>query len=39
MFPQYEYTPAPDNHELYNCFDNLKGRPKFSIVSNGIRAM
>lgn len=39
MFPNYKYGPAPLDHPLYTCQENLKGRPKFSIVSNGVRPL
>ncbi|MFB3893532.1 MAG: DUF4159 domain-containing protein [Phycisphaerae bacterium] len=39
MFPKYEFGPAPDGHPLYTCFTTLKDKPKFNILSNGVRAM
>ncbi len=39
LFPKYELTPIPADHPLYSVQNNLKGRPKMYMVSNGIRPL
>ena len=40
MFPQYPLAEAPKDHELYSAHYPLAaGKPKFNIVSNGVRAL
>lgn len=41
LFPEYELTPVPSNHLLYSrqVQNDLKGRPKMYMVSNGVRPL
>ncbi len=39
LFPKYELTPIPADHPLYSAQNNLNGRPKLYMVSNGIRPL
>ncbi len=39
MFPEYELVPIAPDHELYSIYFKLGGKPKFSILSNGVRPL
>lgn len=39
MFPEYELVPIGPGHELYSIYFKLSGRPKFSILTNGVRPL
>jgi hypothetical protein len=39
LFPKYELTPVPKDHPLYSCQNDLRGRPKLYMVSNGVRPL
>ncbi|MFP4215358.1 MAG: DUF4159 domain-containing protein [Phycisphaerae bacterium] len=41
LFPKYELTPVPKDHLLYSgkLQNDLRGRPKMYMVSNGIRPL
>jgi hypothetical protein len=39
LFPDYELTPAGPNHPIYGTHLPLKGKPKFHVLSNGVRAL
>ena len=39
MFPEYEMKPVEKDHALNNIQFQLKGKPKFHMVSNGIRPL
>ena len=39
MFPDYEMKPVEKDHALNNIQFQLKGKPKFHMVSNGIRPL
>ncbi|MBN1941704.1 MAG: DUF4159 domain-containing protein [Phycisphaerae bacterium] len=39
LFPEYELTLAPPDHPIYRSHYKLPGRPKFYVISNGIRPL
>jgi hypothetical protein len=39
MFPSYALTPLPPEHPFYSFHYNLQGRPKFHMITNGIRPL
>ncbi len=39
MFPEYELVPIAPDHELYGIYFKLSGKPKFSILTNGVRPL
>jgi len=39
LFPQYKVVDAPTDHSLYNAVIPLRARPRFKIVSNGVRPL
>ena len=39
LFPNYKVQNAPASHPLYTVHYNLRGRPRFKIVSNGVRPL
>jgi hypothetical protein len=39
MFPKYALTEVPPDHDLYNCNYKLAGKPKFLLLTNGIRPL
>ncbi len=39
MFPQYELTPCDPKHPIYNVHFTLRGRPRFEVLSNGVRPL
>lgn len=39
IFPEYELLPAGPDHPIYRSHYKLPGRPKFYILSNGIRPL
>ena len=39
MFPEYRIQTVPTSHPLYTVHYNLRGRPRFRIVSNGVRPL
>ena len=39
MFPRYELTPCPPTHAIYSMEFKLHGRPRFEVVSNGVRPL
>ncbi len=39
LFPDYELTACPRDHELYNVHFKLGGVPKFYELSNGVRPL
>jgi len=39
LFPNYELTRCTAEHPIYSVHVPLPGRPKFSIVSNGVRPL
>jgi len=39
LFPQYELVDCGPEHEINDVYFQLKGRPKFSMISNGIRPL
>ena len=39
MFPNYKVKDCPPDHPLYNVYTKLSGRPKFAVVSNGVRPL
>ncbi len=39
LFPDYKVQNAPTTHPLYTVHYNLRGRPRFRIVSNGVRPL
>jgi hypothetical protein len=39
MFPSYALTPLPPQHPIYSFHYNLQGRPKFHMITNGIRPL
>ncbi|MDY6913949.1 MAG: DUF4159 domain-containing protein [Planctomycetota bacterium] len=39
LFPDYEMTPCPQDHELYSVYFPLRSRPKLHTISNGVRSL
>lgn len=39
LFPDYELTECGPDHELYGAQFELRGRPRFSMVTNGVRPL
>jgi len=39
LFPKYELVPCSKDHDLYSVYFKLAGKPKFYVVSNGVRAL
>jgi len=39
LFPKYELVPIDESHPLYHVHFELRGMPKLSIVSNGVRPL
>jgi len=39
LFPKYEMVPVDKTHALYGAHFPLKGTPRFSVVSNGVRPL
>ena len=39
LFPNYALADAPTGHKLYDVVVPLRGKPKFKIVSNGVRPL
>ena len=39
LFPDYSLKDCPPAHELYNSAFRLRGRPRFKVVSNGVRPL
>ena len=39
LFPDYELKDCPPAHPLYNAAFRLRGRPRFKVVSNGVRPL
>ena len=39
LFPDYKLEPCAQDHDLYSIQFKLGGRPKFEIVSNGVRPL
>jgi len=39
LFKKYELLEVAQDHPIYSCYFKLKGRPKFFIVSNGVRPL
>ena len=39
LFPKYELVPVDPSHPLYNAHFELRGMPKLSVVSNGVRPL
>ncbi|MBN1553862.1 MAG: DUF4159 domain-containing protein [Phycisphaerae bacterium] len=39
LFPEYKLLPAGPDHPLYRAHYKLPGRPKFFVMSNGIRPL
>jgi len=39
LFPEYKLTECKPGHEIYKVYFTLRGRPKFSVISNGIRPL
>ena len=39
MFPKYKPTPCPRTHELYTIHYPLRGMPRLTLVSNGVRPL
>ena len=39
MLPEYEMTPCQPGHKIYDVHFKLRGRPRFEIISNGVRPL
>ena len=39
MFPKYKPAPCPPEHELYSIHYRLRGAPRLTVVSNGVRPL
>ena len=39
LFPKYEMVPVDKTHPLYGAHFELKGSPRFSVLSNGVRPL
>ncbi len=39
LFPKYELVPVDQTHPLFNAHFELRGMPKLSIISNGVRPL
>ena len=39
LFPKYEMKTLPPKHELYSLHFTLRGRPRFHMISNGVRPL
>ena len=39
MFPNYKVADCPAKHPLYNVYFKLRSKPRFKIVSNGVRPL
>ena len=39
LFPKYEMVPVDKTHPLYGAHFELKGMPRFSVLSNGVRPL
>jgi len=39
MFPNYTVKDCPPDHPLYSVYIKLKGKPRFAVLSNGVRPL
>jgi hypothetical protein len=39
LFPKYELTPCGPKHEICTVYGNISGKPKLSMITNGVRAL
>jgi len=39
LFPDFELTKVPENHELYSAYEQVRNKPPLQMVSNGARVL
>jgi len=39
LLPEYELTPCQTTHPIYDVHFKLRGRPRFEVISNGVRPL